>query len=136
MHETQKIDSVTPSAARQHRSVPLCCVAVVVAWPVWSASTQPLAFCNWMILMYTSAPSFFLTRTPKGQPLLLYPASRKNEAHHGNRGQARCSPLVTDVGSADPLASPCGCTSFALGIGITSARSGNVRTSASSNSFR
>jgi hypothetical protein len=35
MHETQKIDSVTPSAARQHRSVPLCSVAVVaiVAWP-------------------------------------------------------------------------------------------------------
>jgi hypothetical protein len=75
---------------------------------------------------------FFRPTRTSGHRRLPYPA--KNAAHHSNRGQARCSPLVTDIASPDPSASPCEFISFAPGI--TSARSGNVRTSASFNSVR
>lgn len=69
MHETQKIDSVTLCSVREHRSVPLCSVAVA-----HSASTQPLAFCDWMILIYTGHHSS--SPEPKDSLFYLYPARR------------------------------------------------------------
>lgn len=101
MHETQNEQQwmiIRGPAA------PLCTVAVVQSR---SPSTQPLAFCDWLILMYNAFRIIFLPHENTRRTAFLPLPCEKNEAYHGNRGQARCSPLVTDVDSADPLASPC-----------------------------